>query len=269
MGALLKLRDSLPNVLPRESGRWLARLRCNAQERFVRPFNIHRYDMAHLYPPGHRFRSHLRLPIRGSLFTRCWVFDFSFDFDDENDLVIWLTLFGVARFTQHVTIIHKSNVLSVTDGLFRESVRGVPSLPEVNGKYDSIQIGEQIVDSAVYRYVHSDTITSPAFQFCRPDHRPVLPRVIVLVGTLPLVSASADHDLRLIITRSWSRITHRFFPTKALPRTPVSSHQRAVWMTSPLISSQHFRRHGSTKSLRRHPIVCITCSPTGVVGLYS
>ena len=59
----------------------------------------------------------------------------------------------VLRFTQHVTIIHKSNVLSVTDGLFRETVRGVPSLPEVNGKYDSIQIGEQIVDSAVYRYV--------------------------------------------------------------------------------------------------------------------
>lgn len=41
----------------------------------------------------------------------------------------------------------------MTDGLFRETVRGVPSLPEVNGKYDSVQIGEQIVDSAVYRYV--------------------------------------------------------------------------------------------------------------------
>jgi len=65
---------------------------------------------------------------------------------------IWLML-RVSRFTQHLTIIHKSNVLSVTDGLFRETVRSVPSLPEVHGKYDSIQIGEQIVDSAVYRYV--------------------------------------------------------------------------------------------------------------------
>ena len=53
---------------------------------------------------------------------------------------------------QHVTIIHKSNVLSVTDGLFRETVRAVPSLPEVNGKYDTVNIAEQLVDSAVYRY---------------------------------------------------------------------------------------------------------------------
>ena len=53
---------------------------------------------------------------------------------------------------QQVTIIHKSNVLSVTDGLFRETVRAVPSLPEVHGRYDTVKIEEQIVDSAVYRY---------------------------------------------------------------------------------------------------------------------
>jgi len=51
-----------------------------------------------------------------------------------------------------VTIIHKSNVLSMTDGLFRETVRGVPRLKEVNGKYDDVEIAEQLVDSAVYRY---------------------------------------------------------------------------------------------------------------------
>ena len=51
-----------------------------------------------------------------------------------------------------MTIIHKSNVLSVTDGLFRETVRAVPSLPEVAGKYDGVTVQEQIVDSAVYRY---------------------------------------------------------------------------------------------------------------------
>jgi hypothetical protein len=43
-------------------------------------------------------------------------------------------------------------VLSVTDGLFRETVRGVPSLPEVAGRFDSVAIAEQIVDSAVYRF---------------------------------------------------------------------------------------------------------------------
>ncbi|KAM5535718.1 hypothetical protein V8D89_010705 [Ganoderma adspersum] len=58
---------------------------------------------------------------------------------------------ALGRPRKQVTIIHKSNVLSVTDGLFRETIRAVPALPEVNGIYDSIKIEEQIVDSAVYR----------------------------------------------------------------------------------------------------------------------
>ncbi|KAJ6629250.1 hypothetical protein B0H10DRAFT_2209144 [Mycena sp. CBHHK59/15] len=56
-----------------------------------------------------------------------------------------------ARPRKLVTIIHKSNVLSVTDGLFRESVRAVPTLPGVDGKFDDVTIEEQLVDSAVYR----------------------------------------------------------------------------------------------------------------------
>jgi len=47
--------------------------------------------------------------------------------------------------------VHKSNVLSVTDGLFRETVRGVLTLDGVNGRYDSIKVDEQLVDSMVYR----------------------------------------------------------------------------------------------------------------------
>ncbi|CAE6521288.1 unnamed protein product [Rhizoctonia solani] len=50
-----------------------------------------------------------------------------------------------------LTVVHKSNVLSVTDGLFRETVRGVPTLPEVSGKYDGVVVNEQLVDSMVYR----------------------------------------------------------------------------------------------------------------------
>lgn len=42
-------------------------------------------------------------------------------------------------------------MLSVTDGLFRETVRSVPSLNE--SKFDDVEIAEQLVDSAVYRYV--------------------------------------------------------------------------------------------------------------------
>jgi len=47
--------------------------------------------------------------------------------------------------------VHKSNVLSVTDGLFRETVRGVPKLDGIDGKYDPVRIEEQLVDSMVYR----------------------------------------------------------------------------------------------------------------------
>ena len=64
---------------------------------------------------------------------------------------VFLSLAYVAAL-QQVTIIHKSNVLSVTDGLFRETVRAVPNLPEVAGRFDSVTIAEQIVDSAVYRF---------------------------------------------------------------------------------------------------------------------
>ena len=44
-----------------------------------------------------------------------------------------------------MTIIHKSNVLSITDGLFRETVR------EVAKQFPDVQVNEQLVDSAVYR----------------------------------------------------------------------------------------------------------------------
>ncbi|KAJ2799203.1 homoisocitrate dehydrogenase [Coemansia guatemalensis] len=48
-----------------------------------------------------------------------------------------------------VTIVHKSNVLSVTDGLWRETVRGVHT---GNAAYrDGVDVEEQLVDSMVYR----------------------------------------------------------------------------------------------------------------------
>jgi len=62
---------------------------------------------------------------------------------------------ALGRPRKQVTIIHKSNVLSVTDGLFRDAVRGVPRL---DGRYDSVKIEEQIVDSAVYRLIREPQI---------------------------------------------------------------------------------------------------------------
>nr|CAG8489785.1 15536_t:CDS:2 [Entrophospora candida] len=47
-----------------------------------------------------------------------------------------------------VTIVHKSNVLSITDGLWREVVRGVK---ENDSRYDGVDMDEQLVDSMVYR----------------------------------------------------------------------------------------------------------------------
>ncbi|KAH9850101.1 homoisocitrate dehydrogenase [Lenzites betulinus] len=56
---------------------------------------------------------------------------------------------ALGRPRKQVTIIHKANVLSVTDGLFRETIRQIPA--ESKGRYDSVKVEEQIVDSAVYR----------------------------------------------------------------------------------------------------------------------
>ncbi|KAJ1949406.1 homoisocitrate dehydrogenase [Linderina macrospora] len=48
-----------------------------------------------------------------------------------------------------VTIVHKSNVLSVTDGLWRETVRGVYNGNELYK--NNVDVEEQLVDSMVYR----------------------------------------------------------------------------------------------------------------------
>jgi len=61
--------------------------------------------------------------------------------------------------TALVTIVHKSNVLSVTDGLFRETVL------KVSKEYPDIPVEEQIVDSMVYKLFREphkyDVIVAP------------------------------------------------------------------------------------------------------------
>lgn len=62
-----------------------------------------------------------------------------------------------------LTITHKSNVLSLTDGLFRESVRQVYDAN--SNLYSSIDLKEQIVDSMVYKLFRNpeefDVIVAP------------------------------------------------------------------------------------------------------------
>jgi len=64
-----------------------------------------------------------------------------------------------SRKKARVTIVHKSNVLSVTDGLFRECCF------EVAKKYPNIPVEEQIVDSMVYKLilnpVYYDVVVAP------------------------------------------------------------------------------------------------------------
>ena len=70
---------------------------------------------------------------------------------------IGLMAFNIAltRKRKLVTIIHKANVLSVTDGLFRETVRSIPEQSET-AQFKEVQVNEQIVDSAVYRQALSN-----------------------------------------------------------------------------------------------------------------
>jgi homoisocitrate dehydrogenase len=60
-----------------------------------------------------------------------------------------------------VTVTHKSNVLSQTDGLFRETARAALS----DAKYRSVTVDEQIVDSMVYKLFREpssyDVIVAP------------------------------------------------------------------------------------------------------------
>ena len=58
-----------------------------------------------------------------------------------------------------VTIVHKANVLSLSDGLFRESVL------DVSGEYPEVETEEQLVDSMIYRMIREpqryDVIVAP------------------------------------------------------------------------------------------------------------
>lgn len=68
---------------------------------------------------------------------------------------------ALAKKQPKVTVTHKSNVMSQTDGLFRRTCMGVLGLE----KYKSIQAEEQIVDSMVYKLFRQpqdyDVIVAP------------------------------------------------------------------------------------------------------------
>jgi homoisocitrate dehydrogenase len=59
----------------------------------------------------------------------------------------------------HVTVVHKANVLNLTDGLFREACLNVAA------NYPDVQVEEQLVDSMIYRMIREpqryDVVVAP------------------------------------------------------------------------------------------------------------
>jgi len=101
--------------------------------------------------------------------------------------------------SQHLTVIHKSNVLSITDGLFRETVCGVPNLPGINGKYDGVTIMEQLVDSAVYRYVL------------------VVPRCLEIQSMMYLGYSASQSESTILPMTPWITLVTRVFDVMVAP----------------------------------------------------
>ncbi|CAO1617519.1 unnamed protein product [Sympodiomycopsis kandeliae] len=101
---------------------------------------------------------------------------------------------GVAAQTGQakVTVCHKSNVLSTTDGLFRTSVRSIKENDSPSkggaGRYESVLMDEQLVDSMVYRLFREpevfDVVVAPNL------YGDILSdAAAALVGSLGLVSS--------------------------------------------------------------------------------
>lgn len=138
-----------------------------------------------------------------------------------------------------VTIVHKSNVLSVTDGLFRESVRAVA------GDYPGVTVNEGIVDSLVYRYVSLSLspatplllkadLVAPQNSACSVNPRSsayfaALTSTVTLSRTLSFYSAYCTVSVADVVVsqQRWRSRSRRF------PRT------------SPLRQRRRFLHHGS------------------------
>ena len=74
-----------------------------------------------------------------------------------------------------LTIVHKSNVLATTDGLFRETVR---NMQKSDPRFADVKVEEQIVDSCVYKWVLSryeaTQLIAPFRLFRQPEEFSVL-----------------------------------------------------------------------------------------------
>lgn len=89
-----------------------------------------------------------------------------------------------------VTVVHKSNVLSVTDGLFRTSCRQV--YEEEGWEAKGVKYSEQIVDSMVYKLFREpwefDVVVAPnLYGDILRYISPFLPPLVLALFSFPFV----------------------------------------------------------------------------------
>lgn len=107
-------------------------------------------------PHGREARATRLITERASRRIGVKAFDIALTRERKVSTLLYICCFEARADTsamQHVTIIHKSNVLSITDGLFRDTVKSIPNHPDYGDKYLGVKVAHQIVDSAVYRCV--------------------------------------------------------------------------------------------------------------------
>lgn len=112
-----------------------------------------------------------------------------------------------------VTIVHKSNVLSITDGLFRESVRAVAK------DYPGVVVEEQIVDSLVYRL------------FREPEKLSVLCCPNLYGDIVSWVSCGAlDPTLKLTLSSLATVTVEPLLLARSVSYRPSTSVTRSSWV---------------------------------------
>ncbi|KAG5987688.1 homoisocitrate dehydrogenase [Claviceps spartinae] len=105
-----------------------------------------------------------------------------------------------------VTITHKSNVLSQTDGLFREASRRALS----SAKFDGVNVEEQIVDSMGYKLFrqpeHYDVILAPnLYGDILSDGAAALVGSVGLCRAPTLVKILLSANPAMVAHRTWAK----------------------------------------------------------------
>eukprot|EP00126_Sphaerothecum_destruens_P005339 Sdes_comp18705_c0_seq2m9015 len=130
---------------------------------------------------------------------------------------------SAGRKTSKVTVVHKANVLSISDGLFRECFL------EIAKKYPRIQTEEQLIDSCVYRMFRNpqsfDVLVAPNM------YGDILSDgAAAVVGGLGIVpSANLGDDFLLAEPGNYFCILFSFHANPHLCKSIVFDYRFSAW----------------------------------------